>query len=63
MFMLWQQLPKRFDKTLKKKLFEKLEKMIEISLPEKVDFYSHLSMKDITHANKLMYLRTFKICV
>ena len=48
MFMLWQQLPKRFDKTFKKKLFEKLEKMIEISLPEKVDFYSHLSMKDIT---------------
>ena len=27
------------------------EKFIEISLPEKEDFYSHLDMGDITHAD------------
>ena len=27
------------------------EKLNEISLPEKEDFYSHLNMEDITHAD------------
>ena len=36
-----------------------LEKLIETSLPEKEDFYSHLNMEDITDAD---YEHTKRVC-
>ena len=39
------------------------EKFNETSLPEKQDFYDHLNMKDITHADyasKKVFLKSMK---
>ena len=39
------------------------EKFNETSLPEKQDFYGHLNMKDITHADyapKKVFLKSMK---
>ena len=62
MFMIQQQLSKKFGENLKKILFmqqsdypydymDDWEKLSETSLPEKVGFYSNFIMEDITDAD------------